>query len=162
MAMKEAAKMVVKKHYLKLRDRELRLSRSVSTSPPLKRKLSTSQQHTSDNSYSSKKTAFAPSRTRDSGDNNFKGTANLSYQGLRASKTGSHKKVHTKVVFPAKSKHQPAIEQKSRSKKRPAVAARKQKVLKAANASQLAGTKRKISNRTPSSPGQKKKAKKLR
>ncbi|KAL6548046.1 hypothetical protein OROHE_009751 [Orobanche hederae] len=157
----EVAKMIVKKHYLKLRDRELRLSHAVSTNPPLKRKLSTSQQHTNSNSYSSKKAAVAASRTPDSGDNKFKGTTNLSYQGLRASKTGSQK-VHTKVVFPAKSKHQPATEQKSGHKKRPAVAARKQKVLKAANASQLAGTKRKTSNRTPESAGQKKKAKKLR
>ncbi|KAL6536548.1 hypothetical protein OROGR_013120 [Orobanche gracilis] len=154
------AKVIVKKHYLKLRDRELRLSHAVSTNPPLKRKLSTSQ-HTNNSSYSSKKTTVAASRTPDSGDNKFKGTGNLSYQGLRASKTGSQK-VHTKIVFPAKSKHQPATEQKSGKKKRPAVAARKQKVLKAANASQLAGTKRKISNRTPESAGQKKKAKKLR
>ncbi|KAK6146453.1 hypothetical protein DH2020_020322 [Rehmannia glutinosa] len=158
----DAANLIVKKRNLKIRDRELRLSHAKSTDTPLKRKLSSQPQT---NSYSAKKLAVS-SRTPDSG-NKVKVQANLSYQGLRASKSGAQKKVHTRITLPAKSKSksQPAsTEQKSSGKKkRPSVAARKEKALKAANTSQVTGTKRKIGNRSPhENAGQKKKARKFR
>ncbi|XP_047969583.1 RNA-binding protein 34-like [Salvia hispanica] len=85
--------------------------------------------------------------------------ANVSYQGLHASKSGGQKKVRTKVnTISAKSKPQPAREKSSGTKKRPAVAARKEKALRAANASNVAGTKRKAGNPGARSGGQKKKA----
>ncbi|KAI3453384.1 hypothetical protein Pfo_010047 [Paulownia fortunei] len=153
----DAVNLVLKKHNLKLRDRELRLSHAKSTGTPLKRK--NSSQLETNNSYSAKKLAVA-SRTLDSG-NKVKAKA-ISYQGLRASKSGGQKKVHTRITLPAKSKSQPATEQKFGNKKRPAVAARKEKARHAANASQLAGTKRKLGNQSPENAGQKKKARKFR
>lgn len=157
-AMKDAANVIVKKHNLKLRDRELRLSHAKSTNTSLKR-MNASQPES--NSYSAKKLAVA-SRTPDSG-NKEKAKANFSYQGLHASKSGGQKKVHTRIkTLPAKSKSQPAKEQKSGTKKRPAVAARKEKAQRAADASKPAGTKRKLGNRSPESAGQKKKARKFR
>lgn len=153
--MKGAANSIVKKRNLKLRDRELRLSHAKATDTPLKRKNS-SQPGTND-SHSAKKLAIA-SRTPDSG-NGFKAKADLSYQGLRASQSGAQKKVHTRIgKTPAKLKSESAPEHKSRMNKRPAVAARKEKALRAANASKVGGTKRKLGNRTPGSSGQKKKA----
>ncbi|KAK4400491.1 RNA-binding protein 34 [Sesamum angolense] len=154
---KDAANFVVKKHNLKLRDRELRLSHAKPNDTSSKRKNSL-QPDT--NSSSAKKSAVG-SRTPDDA-NKVKAKVNLSYQGLRASKSGSQKKVHTRITLPAKSKSQPAMEQKSGYKKRPSVAARKEKALQAANASKLAGTKRKLGNRTPDNAGQKKKARKSR
>ncbi|XP_011070301.1 RNA-binding protein 34 [Sesamum indicum] len=154
---KDAANFVVKKPNLKLRDRELRLSHAKPNDTSSKRKNSL-QPDT--NSLSAKKSAVG-SRTPDDA-NKVKAKANLSYQGLRASKSGTQKKVHTRITLPAKSKSQPAMEQKSGHKKRPAVAARKEKALQAANASKLAGTKRKLGNRTPDNAGQKKKARKSR
>ncbi|GFQ06604.1 RNA-binding protein 34 [Phtheirospermum japonicum] len=161
----DAANLIAKKRNLRLRDRELRLSKSTDT--PLKRKShSQAQTNNNNNNYSANKKLAVSPRTPDSG-NKFKGTTSMSYQGLRASKSGAQKKVHTKVVFPAKSKTPPAAEQHKPGgkKKRPSVAARKEKALKAAanaNASsKVAGTKRKIGNRTPVSGGQKKKARKF-
>ncbi|KAL0296347.1 UNVERIFIED_CONTAM: RNA-binding protein 34 [Sesamum radiatum] len=154
---KDAANFVVKKHNLKLRDRELRLSHAKPNDTSSKRKNSL-QPDT--NSSSAKKSAVG-SRTPDDA-NKVKAKANLSYQGLRASKSGTQKKVHTRITLPAKSKSQPAMEQKSGHKKRPSVAARKEKALQAASASKLAGTKRKLGNRTPDNAGQKKKARKSR
>lgn len=89
----------------------------------------------------------------------------MSYQGLHASKSGGQKKVHTRTKsLPMNSKSpQPAArELKSRKKKRPSVAARKEKALEAASGSKVAGTKRKLGNPTPESGGQKKKARKFR
>ncbi|KAL0372954.1 UNVERIFIED_CONTAM: RNA-binding protein 34 [Sesamum calycinum] len=154
---KDAANFVVKKHNLKLRDREIRLSHAKPNDTSSKRKNSL-QPDT--NSSSAKKSAVG-SRTPDDA-NKVKAKANLSYQGLRASKSGTQKKVHTRITLPAKSKSQPAMEQKSGHKKRPSVAARKEKALQAASASKLAGTKRKLGNRTPDNAGQKKKARKSR
>ncbi|CAA0841865.1 RNA-binding (RRM/RBD/RNP motifs) family protein [Striga hermonthica] len=158
----DAANLIVKKRNLKLRDRELRLShaKSTTTNTSLKRK-SPSQPGTK-NTRPAKKFASLPT-TPDSG------KASLSYQGLRASKSGSQKKkVLPKVINShGKSKTRTDSDQSSvRKKKRPAVAARKQKALKAAaNASsQVVGTKRKIGKQTPGSGagGQKKKARKFR
>ncbi|KAL3619457.1 hypothetical protein CASFOL_037027 [Castilleja foliolosa] len=158
----DAANLIAKKRNLRLRDRELRLSKSTDT--PLKRKSPSQPQTNNNNNYSSNKKLAVSPRTPDSG-NKFKGTTSMSYQGLHASKSGAQKKVNTKVVFPTKSKTAPAVEQHKPSgkKKRPSVAARKEKALKsAANASSKgAGTKRKMGNRTPVSGGQKKKARKF-
>ncbi|KAL8507147.1 hypothetical protein ACS0TY_017880 [Phlomoides rotata] len=148
----DAANAIVKKRSLKIRDRELRLShaKSIDTSS------NTAQQQSG--SHSAKKFAVA-SKTPDSG----KARANVSYQGLHASKSGGQKKVHTRTKsLPSNSNPQPDRELKSWKKKRPSVAARKEKALEAANGSKGAGTKRKLGNRTPESDGQKKKARKFR
>ncbi|KAL0446441.1 UNVERIFIED_CONTAM: RNA-binding protein 34 [Sesamum latifolium] len=149
---KDAANFVVKKHNLKLRDRELRLSHAKPNDTSSKRKNSSQP----DTNRSSAKKSAVGSRTPDDADK-VKAKANLSYQGLRASKSGTQKKVHTRITLPAKSKSQPAMEQKSGHKKRPSVAARKEKALQAANASKVAGTKRKLGNRTPDNAGQRRK-----
>ncbi|KAG8382506.1 hypothetical protein BUALT_Bualt05G0084300 [Buddleja alternifolia] len=156
----DASNLVVKRRNLKLRDRELRLSHAKANSTPAKR--NNSSQPETNNGHSAKRFS-ASSRAPDSGDK----TKALSYQGLRASKSGAQKKVNTRITSLAKSKSkskaQPKNEQKSGSKKRPAVAARKEKALRAANASsQVVGTKRKIGNRTPDNGGQKKKARKFK
>lgn len=148
--MKDAANMTLKRRKLWLRGRELRLSHAkpVDTSS---KTMKTSQPERN----SGKKAAFA-SRTPEA-------NANFSYQGLHASKSGGQKKVLTKINYRlTKPKPQPANEHSSGKKKRPSVAARKQKELRAANASTLAGTKRKLGNPSPGSGGQKKKARKFR
>lgn len=153
----DAANLVAKKRNLRIRDRELRLSFAKSTeTTPLKRK-SSSQPDTGN--FSAKKFAGA-SRTPDRS-NMSKPKAELSYQGLRANKSGAPKKVHTntKNTSSTKSKSQPMTEKTSWKKKRPAVAARKEKALRqAANSLQSVGAKRKLDNRTPQTGGQKKKA----
>ncbi|KAL0409279.1 UNVERIFIED_CONTAM: RNA-binding protein 34 [Sesamum radiatum] len=139
----DAANFVVKKHNLKLRDRELRLSHAKPNDTSSKRKNSL-QPDT--NSSSAKKSAVG-SRTPDDS-NKVKAKANLSYQGLRASKSGTQEEGPYKHTLPANQNLNLPTEQKSGHKKRPAVAARKEKALHAANASKLAGTKRKLGNRT--------------
>ncbi|PIN11224.1 Splicing factor 3b, subunit 4 [Handroanthus impetiginosus] len=153
----DATNLVLKKHNLKIRDRELRLSHAKSNNTPSKRKNSSQPEITN---TPAKKFAVA-SRTPDSG-NKVRAKANVSYQGIRASKSGSQKKVHKKITTTTKSVSQAATTQKLRTKKRPAVAARKEKARKAANTTQVAGTKRKLGNRTPETGGQKKKARKFR
>ncbi|GER50581.1 RNA-binding (RRM/RBD/RNP motifs) family protein [Striga asiatica] len=156
----DAANLIVKKRNLKLRDRELRLSHAKSTTSNTSLKRKSPLQPLTKNTRPAKKFASVPT-TPDSC------KASLSYQGLRASKSGSQKKkVLPKVINShGKSKTRPDSDQSSvKKKKRPAVAARKQKALKAAaNASsQVVGTKRKIGKQTPASGGQKKKARKFR
>ncbi|XP_042024196.1 RNA-binding protein 34-like [Salvia splendens] len=144
----DAANMALKRRNLWVRSRELRLSHVKPADSSLKR-MNTSEPQ----SNSAKKF-----RTPDGG---YKAPAkaNVSYQGLHASKSGGQKKVRTKVnTISAKSKPQPAREKSSGTKKRPAVAARKEKALRAANASNVAGTKRKLGNPGARSGGQKKKA----
>ncbi|PIN06794.1 Splicing factor 3b, subunit 4 [Handroanthus impetiginosus] len=153
----DAANLVLKKHNLKIRDRELRLSHAKSNNTPSKRKNSSQPEITN---TPAKKFSVA-SRTPDSG-NKVRAKANVSYQGIRASKSGSQKKVHKKITTTTKSVSQAATTEKLRTKKRPAVAARKEKARKAANTTQVAGTKRKLGNRTPETGGQKKKARKFR
>ncbi|KAH6790717.1 RNA-binding family protein [Perilla frutescens var. frutescens] len=154
----DAANMTVKRRNLRLRDRELRLSHAKPADTSLKT-MNTSQPQ----SNSAKKVAGG-SRTRESAyKENAK--ANISYQGLHASKSGGQKKVLTKINnFSARSKSQPAMERHSSGKKkRPSVAARKEKVLRAAaNASKVTGTKRKLGNPSSDSGGLKKKARKFR
>ena len=146
--MKDAANMALKRRNMWIRNRELRLSH-VKPADSSSKRMNTSEPQ----SDSAKKF-----RTPDGG---YKAPAkaNVSYQGLHASKSGGQKKVRTKVnTISAKSKPQPAREKSSGTKKRPAVAARKEKALRAANASNVAGTKRKAGNPGARSGGQKKKA----
>lgn len=134
--------MTVKKRNLWLRGRELRVSHAKPTDSSSKA-TNTSQPQ----SNSAKKLAV-----------NSGAKANISYQGLHASKSGGGKKVSTKITFSTKSKSQPSAEQNSRTTKRPSVAARKEKALRAAaNASKVGGTKRKLGNPSPQSGGLKKK-----
>ncbi|KAI3687628.1 hypothetical protein L1987_81328 [Smallanthus sonchifolius] len=149
---REAANTVVRKHKLKIRDRELRLSHAMKTNPnstPSKRKESS----TPDNYSSSKKAAVG---------------GNTSYQGIQATKSGGQKKFATRIAKPGRSESgsENAVKRKVRSEKRPAVAARKA----ATNTSRTGGDgggsgggmKRKPENRTPQSNSRNKKPRKFR
>lgn len=166
---KDAANLILTLRDLKLRDRKLRLSRSSDTT--LKRK-NTSVSETKN--YPAKKFSFY-SKTPESCDIKVKSKEILSYQGVRASKSGTQKKAAPRARTGAlvKSKSEPAKEQMMLTKrKRPAVAARKKEALKAAGKTESkgsasgsklpVGTKRKFCNRTPQSSGQNKKARKFR
>lgn len=89
----------------------------------------------------------------------------MSYQGLRASKSGVQKKASTKKFEPLKinSRSVKVQKPKERTEKRPAVAARKAKALKSASngAKEAGGKKRKVENRTPSSSQKSKKARRF-
>ncbi|XP_073124390.1 uncharacterized protein [Henckelia pumila] len=165
---KDAANSILTLRNLKLRDRRLRLSRSSDT--PSKRKNPSISET---ESYPAKKFAVN-SRTPESCDIKVKSKEILSYQGVRASKSGTQKKAAPRARTGAlvKSKSEPAKEQMLAKRKRPAVAARKKEALKAAgkmeskgsaSGSKLpVGTKRKFGNRTPQSAVQNKKARKFR
>ncbi|WOG90083.1 hypothetical protein DCAR_0209324 [Daucus carota subsp. sativus] len=148
---KEAVNLVVRKRNLKIRDRDLRLSYSKPNTTPSK--------HTNpspfDQKNSSAKKFGAKSTTPDSK------AKTMSYQGLRASKSGVQKKVHTKKFDALKinSRSVQVQKPKERTEKRPSVAARKAKALRiASNGSKEAGgKKRKIENRTPGSSQKSKK-----
>nr|KYP38835.1 RNA-binding protein 34 [Cajanus cajan] len=145
---KEAAKFVVKKRNLKLRDRELRLSRAKADATPSKRPNPSSSQAPS---TPAKRLAVA-SRSPSSSNNRSNRKPNTSYQGLRATKSDVHKKV-------------PGGEKpKERKTKRPTVAARKAKtkLLKENGPPKQAGVKRKLDSRTPDSSLRSKKTKKNR
>ncbi|KAI3716732.1 hypothetical protein L1987_67820 [Smallanthus sonchifolius] len=145
---REAANTVVRKHKLKIRDRELRLSHAMkaNSSTPLKRKESSSAEN-----YNSAKAAVG---------------GNTSYQGIRATKSGGQKKFATRIAKPGRteSRSENVVKRKVRSEKRPAVAARKA----AANASKTGGDgggggmKRKPESRAPQSNSKNKKPRKFR
>ncbi|XP_024987026.1 RNA-binding protein 34 [Cynara cardunculus var. scolymus] len=144
---REAANTVVRKHKLKIRDRELRLSHAMKANlTPSKQKESSST-----NNYDSSKKPTA---------------GNTSYQGIRASKSGGQKKFATRIAKPARteSRSENTVKRKVRSEKRPSVAARKA----AANAARTGGdgnsggTKRKPESRTPQSNSRNKKPRKFR
>ncbi|GAA0152862.1 translation initiation factor [Lithospermum erythrorhizon] len=146
---KEAANMVFRKRVLRLRDRELRLSRVNSNSTPKK------SQTVSPGKGS---TSSIGSRTPGSNMQNDKVT--MSYQGLRASKSGISKKTSTNTgrrVNLNVTNQKPKEAIVDRKRKRPSVAARKAKALKLDSALKAAGTKRKLGNQTPESAYQKKK-----
>lgn len=150
--MQEAANFVVKKRSLKLRDRELRLSHARADATPSKRpNLSPAQTP----GTPAKKSAIA-SRSPSSSNSRANRKASMSYQGLRATKTVVHKKSRTQ------GREQPT----ERKTKRPAVAARKAKLIsklvKDDGASQAAGVKRKLDSQTPDGSRQNKKVKKNR
>ncbi|XWS62174.1 hypothetical protein CRYUN_Cryun07bG0188400 [Craigia yunnanensis] len=154
---REAANVVVKKRRLKLRDRELRLSHARPDATPSKRKNPSSS---GTNNTPAKKLAVDSSTPSTNGSRS-NAKASLSYQGLRASKSGVQKKVHSKGTsgpVKMKFKAQKSEKPKERNTKRPAVAARKAK----ANAHKDGGVKRKLDSFSPGSAHHKKKAKRFR
>ncbi|XP_022735956.1 RNA-binding protein 34-like [Durio zibethinus] len=160
---REAANVVVRKRILKLRDRELRLSHARPDATPSKRKNPSSS---GTNGTPAKKLAL-DSITPSTNGNRTNAKASLSYQGLRASKSGVEKKVHSKGTSgPLKMKvnAQKSEKPKERTTKRPAVAARKAKAKahKDAGVSKQGGVKRKLDSLSPGSAHQKKKAKRFR
>ncbi|XP_010481405.1 PREDICTED: RNA-binding protein 34-like [Camelina sativa] len=167
---REAANLVIKKGYLKLRERELRISRVKLDATPSKRKSSPSEAYSPADKRMRKDKVVTPTPT---------GKANLSYQGVRASKSGDDKKKPYQKS-PGQSKMRPRGSSssednkkagnnsalKQRSQKRPAVAARKAKAnakssSKESGGKRFAGTKRKQENRTPESFSKKKKPKRF-
>ncbi|EOA13222.1 hypothetical protein CARUB_v10026247mg [Capsella rubella] len=166
---REAANLVIKKGYLKLRERELRISRVKPDATPSKRKSNPSEAYSPAQKRLQKDKVVTPTPT---------GKASLSYQGVRASKSGDDKKKPYQKSS-AQSKMRPRGSSsnednkkagnnsalKQRSQKRPAVAARKAKAnakgSKESGGKRFAGTKRKQENRTPESFSKKKKAKRF-
>ncbi|KAI3918511.1 hypothetical protein MKX01_041831 [Papaver californicum] len=146
---KEAASLLVRRRHLKLRDRDLRLYHAKPESVLLKkRELATV------NNTPSKRMAISPSK--DYLDRKVK--LNLSYQGLRATKSGVQKKDGSRARSGDRGmqKASDGPERKVRDSKRPAVAARKAKVLKNLAAMKVAGTtpkqtgmRRKMESRAP-------------
>lgn len=155
---------------MKLRDRELRISRVKDTTSS-KRKSNPSEAYSPAQKRQQKDKVVTPTAT---------GKANLSYQGVRASKSGDDKKKPYQKS-PAQSKMRPGgissgggennkagnnnSTLKQRSQKRPAVAARKAKAnskdSKESRGKRFAGTKRKQESRTPESFSKKKKPKRF-
>ncbi|GAB2296442.1 hypothetical protein Dimus_030559, partial [Dionaea muscipula] len=158
----EAANSVAKRKDLRLHERELRVSHARSNSAPAKRK--SSSLGWTEKSPSKKPTANL--KSPDSGYKKWKVTADTSYQGLRASKSGVEKKAPTKTIKPVNVYYEKRSQEKvkQRKQKRPAVLARKVKdEAKALNTGFLsikAGQKRKMDGRTPQSSHEKKKLKK--
>ncbi|GMJ00245.1 hypothetical protein like AT5G46840 [Hibiscus trionum] len=161
---REAANLVVRKRTLKLRDRELRLSHARPDATPSKRK---NQSSPGKDGTPAKKFAVGSS-TPSANDNRSNTKASLSYQGLRASKSGSEKKVRSKgSLGPVKTKFKAQRTEKSKEHmtKRPAVAARKAKAKAHRDGSvpKQTGVKRKLDSFSPGSGfHQKKKSKKFR
>ncbi|KAF3654672.1 putative alpha,alpha-trehalose-phosphate synthase [UDP-forming] 5-like isoform X1 [Capsicum annuum] len=156
---REAANIVSRKRNLKLRDRELRVSHSKANATPSKRK----SLPTEDRFRSPAKKFAVDSTTPGSSSYKAKTKSDLSYQGVKASKSGVQKKTQSKMSDRGKLKPKTQISQKpkERTGKRPSVAARKAKALKAAASGlKQTGTKRKLDNRTPDTAGRKKKFRK--
>ncbi|MBA0861747.1 hypothetical protein Goshw_000431 [Gossypium schwendimanii] len=159
---REAANVVVKKRTLKLRDRELRLSHAKSDATSSKRK---NQSSSGTDSTPAKKFAI-DSRTPSTTGNKSNTKASLSYQGLRASKSGFEKKVSSRgTISPVKMKFkaQRMDKPKERLTKRPAVAARKAKakVHKDGSVPKQTGVKRKLDSFSPGSGSHKTKKGKM-
>ncbi|MBA0744237.1 hypothetical protein Gogos_006872 [Gossypium gossypioides] len=159
---REAANVVVKKRTLKLRDRELRLSHAKSDATSSKRK---NQSSSGTDSTPAKKFAI-DSRTPSTTGNKSNTKASLSYQGLRASKSGFEKKVSSRgTISPVKMKFkaQRTDKPKERLTKRPAVAARKAKakVHKDGSVPKQTGVKRKLDSFSPGSGSHKTKKGKM-
>ncbi|KAH7576490.1 hypothetical protein JRO89_XS01G0082500 [Xanthoceras sorbifolium] len=157
---REAANLVVKKRNLKIRDRELRISHAEKNSTPSKR-ANTSPA----SAVTSPAKKFAlDSRTPGSASRSNSKTA-MSYQGLRASKSGAQKKIHSGSIGPVKMKKsitKKGEKLKIRQDKRPAVVLRKARAnSQDGGVTKQAGSKRKLDTRTPDS-FQRKKAKKFR
>ncbi|MFQ6637808.1 hypothetical protein Gotur_013126 [Gossypium turneri] len=159
---REAANVVVKKRTLKLRDRELRLSHAKSDATSSKRK---NQSSSGTDSTPAKKFAI-DSRTPSTTGNKSNTKASLSYQGLRATKSGFEKKVSSRgTISPVKMKFkaQRMDKPKERLTKRPAVAARKAKakVHKDGSVPKQTGVKRKLDSFSPGSGSHKTKKGKM-
>nr|GEW85501.1 RNA-binding protein 34 [Tanacetum cinerariifolium] len=121
----EAANSLVRKHKLKIRDRELRLYHALKANP-------------------------TPSKQKESSTSKPAVGGNLSYQGIRATKSGGEKKFATRIAKHVRTvtRSENMVKKKVRSEKRPSVAARKA----AANAARTGGDggiKRKQESRTP-------------
>ncbi|KAK4728298.1 hypothetical protein R3W88_021286 [Solanum pinnatisectum] len=154
---REAANTISRKRNLKLRDRELRVSHSKADSTPSKRKsLSTEDR------FRSPAKKFAADSARP-GSSSYKATtkSDMSYQGVKASKSGVQKKTQSRMSDRGKlkPKTQLSTKPKERIAKRPSVAARKAKEAAVSGLKQM-GTKRKLDNRTPDTAGRKKKFRK--
>lgn len=164
---RDAANLVVKKKNLKLRDRDLRLYHArLDSSTPSKRKRELSAWQ---DKSPSKKLAL-DSNDKPANDSKPKAkAASLSYQGLRASKSGIQKKVSTQQRIEVQKKSKPervaGIEKKIRKTKRPSVAARKAKMAAAAGgggAARQTVKKRKLESRTPENFHNNKKARRFK
>ncbi|CAL0314159.1 unnamed protein product [Lupinus luteus] len=146
---REAANFVIRKQNLRLRDRQLRISRAEADATPSKRPYPSPARAPS---TPAKKMALG-SRSPLSSDNRSGRKTKASYQGLRANKSDIQKKAHV------------GEKPKERLVKRPSVAARKAKAnshMDAAPSKQAAGVKRKFDARTPDSSLQLKKFKRDR
>ncbi|KMS97583.1 hypothetical protein BVRB_5g125540 [Beta vulgaris subsp. vulgaris] len=168
---REDANFVCKKHKLKLRDRELRISHAKSNtqSTPSKTPSITPSKRRSSFSGDSES---SPAKKFSAGPKTPRGRYKLSvggdtsYQGLRASKSGEKKMTPSRrtPATPAvvKSGLKSGDKIKQRKDKRPSVAARKAKAnaMLSGGASIKGGNKRKMDARTPLSSNNKKKAKK--
>lgn len=154
MYLQEAANLVVKKRNLKLQDRELRISHArrdfTPSSTPTKRPYSSPSQPAN---FPAKRLAL--DRRTSEGNNRANTKAPLSYQGLRASKSGVQKKAHPKSIrsFNMNSNNQKGEKLKEQKGKRPAVAARKAQALaqafKVDGSLTQGGVKRKPDSQTP-------------
>jgi len=174
---REAAHLVLKKGYLKLRERELRVSKVKADATPSKRKENPSGAFNSPaQKRQQKEQVVIPVASA-------KGV--LPYQGVRASKSGDDKKklyqkspAQSKMMRPRSSSSSgnegnkggnSSSALKQRSQKRPAVAARKAKANSKGSresgggggGKRFAGTKRKQESRTPESVSKKKKPKRF-
>ncbi|XP_050234445.1 nucleolar protein 12 [Mercurialis annua] len=156
---REAANLVLRKKNLKIRERELRLSyaKKDSTSTPLKRKHAFSAEKAGMPNKKSSMESRTPDRK-----NWSNSKASLSYQGLRASKSGSEKKLYPKNSGAGKRKLNGQTGEKQRQEKRPAVAARNAKAKARDGSAVKHGHKRKMDGRTPGSSNMEKKTKRFR
>ncbi|KAJ8633863.1 hypothetical protein MRB53_027199 [Persea americana] len=171
--LQDAANLVVKKKKLKLRDRDLRLCHSRPDSTPSKRKNPMPSGH---DSPSGKRLAVDSNDGTPNSSKHKVRAASLSYQGLRASKSGVQKKVsyrpRTEEHSKSESSRQGGLEPKLRNTKRPAVAARKAKEIRLAaegrkgksegGSARQMGKKRKLETRTPENSHRFKKARKFK
>lgn len=134
--MQEAANTVVRKHKLKIRDRELRLSHAL-------------------------KANATPSKQKESSSSKPAVGGNLSYQGIRATKSGGEKKFATRIAkhVRTESRSENVVKKKVRSEKAVANAAR---TGGDGGGSGSGGTKRKQERRTPQSNNKNKKPRKFR
>lgn len=170
----EAANSVVNRQKLELRDRTLRLfhAKPNLTSTPLKKRNKPTE---ADHSPAKKRAVDSGLGTPDSSKRVTPKATVASYQGLRASKTGSQKKIHAKgngPKWPKYRKEKPVDHKRKRPEKtaerkgkRPAVANRKAVAKASKNgvaAPKQAGLKRKSDSRTPESSHRNKRVKRFR
>ncbi|KAL3499958.1 hypothetical protein ACH5RR_039051 [Cinchona calisaya] len=140
---RDAANLVVRRRHLKLRDRDLRLYHAKAETTPSKRKSPLPTKTPPAKKFEMNSKFSSPENKT-----NLKSA--ITYQGLRASKSGIQKKTYRATKFNANAEKVPM--EKQRQQKRPAVAARKAK---------QAGIKRKLEKQTPDSSHWKKKARKF-
>ncbi|KAJ0989942.1 hypothetical protein J5N97_008298 [Dioscorea zingiberensis] len=151
---RDAASSVVKRRDLKIRDRLLRVchakSEAITAKPPLKRKSPAYKKESPSKKFATSSSEPSPG----SKDKPKVKAASLSYQGIRASKSGVLKKTGFRRRPEGNANHEAkktgGAEQKTRKTKRPAVAARKAKLMK----------KRKQESGTPENTRHNKKARK--